>query len=211
MCARVQVEVEYLIALADLDATPLAIDADQREHLRGLYESFDTDDASVVKQLETEGYGEYTATNHDVKAVEYFVRLNLPEDLDAGNWIHFGLTSEDVNNLAHRLLVEPAVEDVLVPELRDVRDALAEMARQYRDVLMLARTHGQPATPTTFGKEMACLRLPAGSRPLARIERAAGGYSGKLAGASGTYAAHHAAYPDVDWPAFSGSSSGTWD
>jgi len=70
MCARVQVEVEYLIALADLDATPLAIDADQREHLRGLYESFDTDDASVVKQLETEGYGEYTATNHDVKAVE---------------------------------------------------------------------------------------------------------------------------------------------
>jgi len=202
MCARVQVEVEYLIALADLDATPLAIDADQREHLRGLYESFDTDDASVVKQLETEGYGEYTATNHDVKAVEYFVRLNLPEDLDAGNWIHFGLTSEDVNNLAHRLLVEPAVEDVLVPELRDVRDALAEMARQYRDVLMLARTHGQPATPTTFGKEMAVYASRLG-RALARIERAAGEASGKLAGASGTYAAHHAAYPDVDWPAFS--------
>jgi adenylosuccinate lyase len=202
MCARVQVEVEYLIALADLDATPLAIDADQREHLRGLYESFDTDDASVVKQLETEGYGEYTATNHDVKAVEYFVRLNLPEDLDAGNWIHFGLTSEDVNNLAHRLLVEPAVEDVLVPELRDVRDALAEMARQYRDVPMLARTHGQPATPTTFGKEMAVYASRLG-RALARIERAAGELSGKLAGASGTYAAHHAAYPDVDWPAFS--------
>ena len=202
MCARVQVEVEYLIALADLDATPLAIDADQREHLRGLYESFDTDDASVVKQLETEGYGEYTATNHDVKAVEYFVRLNLPEYLDAGNWIHFGLTSEDVNNLAHRLLVEPAVEDVLVPELRDVRDALAEMARQYRDVPMLARTHGQPATPTTFGKEMAVYASRLG-RALARIERAAGELSGKLAGASGTYAAHHAAYPDVDWPAFS--------
>ncbi|SFS01650.1 adenylosuccinate lyase [Halomicrobium zhouii] len=201
MRARVEVEVEYLIALADLDATPLAVDADQREHLRGLYESFDKDDASVVKQLETEGYGEYTATNHDVKAVEYFVRLNLPEDLDAGNWIHFGLTSEDVNNLAHRLLVKPAVEEVLVPELRETRDALAEMARRYRDVPMLARTHGQPATPTTFGKEMAVYASRLG-RALVRIEQAADALSGKLAGASGTYAAHHAAYPDVDWPAF---------
>ncbi|MCU4801115.1 adenylosuccinate lyase [Halobacteria archaeon HArc-gm2] len=201
MRARVQVEVEYLIDLADLEQTPLTINADQREHLRGLYESFDADDAGVVKQLETEGYGEYTATNHDVKAVEYFVRLNLPEDLDAGNWIHFGLTSEDVNNLAHRLLVKPAVEEVLVPELRETRDVLAEMARQYRDVPMLARTHGQPATPTTFGKEMAVYASRLG-RALARIERAAADLSGKLAGASGTYAAHHAAYPDVDWPAF---------
>jgi adenylosuccinate lyase len=200
--ARVRVEVEYLLALADLDATPLEVDADQRAHLRGLYEGFDDDDAEVVKALETQGWKDYSATNHDVKAVEYFVREHLPEGLEAAQWIHFGLTSEDVNNLAHRLLVKPAVEDVLVPALRDVRDALAEMARDHRDVPMLARTHGQPATPTTFGKEMAVYAARLG-RALGRIERAAAGLSGKLAGASGTYAAHDAAYPDVDWPAFS--------
>ena len=200
MRARVRVEVEYLIALADLAETPLEIDADQRATLETLYEWFDADDAAVVKQLETEGYGGYAATNHDVKAVEYFVREGLPEGLAAAQWIHFGLTSEDVNNLAHRLLVKPALEDVLVPELREIRDTLADMAHEYRDVAMLARTHGQPATPTTFGKEMAVYASRLG-KALARLERAAAGLSGKLAGASGTYAAHHAAYPDVDWPA----------
>jgi adenylosuccinate lyase len=204
MRARVRVEVDYLIALADLDATPLSIDADQRATLEALYEDFDEDDADIVKQLETDGYGEYSATNHDVKAVEYFVREGLPEDLDAAQWIHFGLTSEDVNNLAHRLLVKPAVEEVLVPELRATRDTLAEMAREFRDVPMLARTHGQPATPTTFGKEMAVYASRLG-RAIARIDQAADDLAGKLAGASGTYAAHHAAYPDVDWPAFSES------
>jgi adenylosuccinate lyase len=204
MRARVRVEVEYLVALADLDATPLAIDDAQRAHLRSLYEEFDADDAEIVKQLETEGHAGYDATNHDVKAVEYFVREGLPEGVDAAQWIHFGLTSEDVNNLAYRLLVKPAVEDVLVPELRETRDTLAAMAREYRDVPMLARTHGQPATPTTFGKEMAVYASRLG-RALARIESAAADLSGKLAGASGTYAAHHAAYPDVDWPAFSES------
>ncbi|SDF15335.1 adenylosuccinate lyase [Halorientalis regularis] len=202
--ARVQVEVEYLITLADLDATPLEIGPDQRAHLRALYEEFDEDDADIVKALETQGWKDYSATNHDVKAVEYFVREHLPAGLDATQWIHFGLTSEDVNNLAHRLLVKPAVEDVLVPALRDVRDALAELARDHRDVPMLARTHGQPATPTTFGKEMAVYAARLG-RALGRIERAAAGLSGKLAGASGTYAAHDAAYPDVDWPAVSES------
>ncbi|MFC6862184.1 adenylosuccinate lyase [Halomicroarcula sp. GCM10025817] len=202
MRARVQVEVEYLIALADLAATPLSIDDDQRATLRSLYEEFDDEDASVVKRLETEGYGEYAATNHDVKAIEYFVRLGMPEGLDADHWIHFGLTSEDVNNLAHRLLVKPAAEDVLVPELREIRDSLVEMAHDYADVPMLARTHGQPATPTTFGKEMAVYASRLG-QAIGRIERAVDGLAGKLAGASGTYAAHHAAYPDVDWPAFS--------
>ncbi len=201
MRARVRVEVEYLIALADIEATSLSIDTDQRDTLRALYTEFDEDDAAIVKQLETEGYGEYAATNHDVKAVEYFVREGMPEDLDAGQWIHFGLTSEDVNNLAYRLLVKPAVTDVLLPELREIRDTLTEMAREFRDVPMLARTHGQPATPTTFGKEMAVYASRLG-RAIARIDRAAEELSGKLAGASGTYAAHDAAYPDVDWPAF---------
>jgi adenylosuccinate lyase len=200
MRARVEVEVEYLLALSDLEATPLTIDAQQRAALRELYEAFDDEDANVVKRLETEGYGEYSATNHDVKAIEYFVRLGMPDGLDADHWIHFGLTSEDVNNLAHRLLVKPAAEDVLLSELREIRDTLVGLAHDHADCPMLARTHGQPATPTTFGKEMAVYASRLG-QAIARIERAADDLSGKLAGASGTYAAHHAAYPDVDWPA----------
>jgi len=202
--ARVRVEVEYLLALADLDATPLEIGDDQRATLRAVYEDFDDEDAALVKQIETEGTEKYDATNHDVKAVEYFLRERLPAGLDAEQWLHFALTSEDVNNLAHRLLIKPAVEDVLLPSLRDVRDALVELAHAYRDTPMLARTHGQPATPTTFGKEMAVYASRLG-RALGRIERASENLAGKLAGASGTYAAHHAAYPEVDWPPFAAS------
>jgi len=200
MRARVEVEIRYLIALADLGAVSLSLTADQVESLREMYEEFDDDDATIIKQLETEGNDEYSATNHDVKAVEYFIRHRLPEDIEVDQWIHFGLTSEDVNNLAHRILVDGAVGEVLLPALAERRDDLVELARQYRDVPMLARTHGQPATPTTFGKEMAVYASRLGQQ-IARIERAHSGLSGKLAGASGTYAAHHAAFPDIDWPA----------
>ncbi|WP_251330763.1 adenylosuccinate lyase [Haloplanus pelagicus] len=198
MRARVRVEVEYLLALAALDATPVAVD--DPAAIRNCYRSFDAEDARLVKRLETEGAAGYAATNHDVKAVEYFLRTRTDESLHP--WIHFGLTSEDVNNLAHRLLVKPAVEDVLLPALSDVRDELTAMAHEYGDTPMLARTHGQPATPTTFGKEMAVYAARLG-RAMGRVRSAADGLSGKLAGASGTYAAHVAAYPDVDWPAFS--------
>jgi adenylosuccinate lyase len=202
MRARVHVEVEYLVALADLDATPLGLDEGTRSALRELYTDFDADDADVIKRLETEGYAGYTATNHDVKAVEYFVRLHLPDEETQGPWVHFGLTSEDVNNLAHRLLLKPAVDEVLVPAIRDLRDDLAADAREYRTLPMLARTHGQPATPTTYGKELAVYAARLG-RALGRLDAANADLSGKLAGASGTYAAHRAAYPDVDWRAFS--------
>ncbi|MFC6768271.1 adenylosuccinate lyase, partial [Natrinema soli] len=185
----------------DLEATPLEFGLEEREHLRGLYSHFAEEDARLIKQLETEGYGDFEATNHDVKAVEYFVRHRLPEVSDASAWIHFGLTSEDVNNLAHRLLVRDAVDEVLLPELYDVRDTLADTAREHRDLPMLARTHGQPATPTTFGKEMAVYASRLG-RATGRIRRATDDLRGKLGGASGTYAAHVAAYPDVDWQAF---------
>jgi len=199
--ARVRVEVEYLLALSDLEATPLSLSTADREALRALYEEFDADDAAVVKRLETDGYDDYPATNHDVKAVEYFVRMHLPDAEARAPWVHFALTSEDVNNLAHRLLLKPAVRSVLVPAAREIRDALAEGARAHRDLPMLARTHGQPATPTTYGKELAVYASRLG-RALGRLEAATDGLSGKLAGASGTYAAHHAAYPDVDWRAF---------
>ncbi|WP_188881462.1 adenylosuccinate lyase [Halarchaeum grantii] len=199
MRARVRVEVEYLCALADLEATPLALSDSERAALRDAYESFDEESAALVKRIETEGTEEYAATNHDVKAVEYFVREHAPERVH--QWIHFALTSEDVNNLAYRLLLKPAVTEVLVPELREVRDELVGFAHDYAETPMLARTHGQPATPTTFGKEMAVYAARLG-RKLASVEAAADGLAGKLAGASGTYAAHHAAYPDVDWRAF---------
>ena len=208
MRARLEVEVEYLLALADLEETPLELGDGDREALRALYEGFDGADADLVKRLETEGHGEYAATNHDVKAVEYFVRLRRPDDLEIDQWIHFGLTSEDVNNLAYRLLLGRATGEVLVPALRDVRDELVDLARENRDVPMLARTHGQPATPTTFGKEMAVVASRLG-RAIGRVERAAGSLAGKLAGASGTYAAHVAAYPAVDWRAFAAAFVGS--
>ena len=206
MRARTRVEVEYLLALATLDATDLTVDESTRETLRGLYREFDADDARLVKRIEVDGTDEYAATNHDVKAVEYFIRVRLSEALDSPDvlfpWIHFGLTSEDVNNLAQRLLVRGGVEEVLLPALAAVRDALVEMAHDYRELPMLARTHGQPATPTTFGKEMAVYAARLG-RTMGEIRTATDDLAGKLAGASGVYAAHVAAYPDVDWRAFS--------
>ena len=251
MRARTRVEVEYLIQLAALEATPIDLDTHAVAALRDLYGSFSGDDARLIKRLETEGAAGYAATNHDVKAVEYFLRVRLTEiaegseggegsaDDDAGSadddaggadddaggadggggadpiapiddaemlfpWIHFGLTSEDVNNLAQRLLIVPAVSEVLVPAVREVRDALVELAHEHRDTPMLARTHGQPATPTTFGKEMAVYAARLG-RALGRVEAATDDLSGKLAGASGTYAAHVAAYPEVDWEGVSRS------
>ncbi|MFB6091406.1 MAG: adenylosuccinate lyase [Haloquadratum sp.] len=202
MRARTRVEVEYLLALADLDATSLSLSADERQTHRDVVADFDAEDARLIKRLETEGAAGYSATNHDVKAVEYFLRTKLPERVHP--WIHFGLTSEDVNNLAHRLLAKPAVEEVLLPALSAVRDELVDLAHEYRDTPMLARTHGQPATPTTFGKEMAVYAARLGTA-MGRVRDAAAELSGKLAGASGTYAAHVAALPDVDWPAFSRS------
>ncbi|QKY18942.1 adenylosuccinate lyase [Halolamina sp. CBA1230] len=198
--ARLRVEVEYLLALTDRDGVDCEVSTADRSHLCDVVDEFDADDAARVKRIETEGTDEFAATNHDVKAVEYFLRTETPERLHP--WIHFGLTSEDVNNLAHRLNAKGAVEDVLLPAIEDVRESLTAMARDHRDVPMLARTHGQPATPTTFGKEMAVFAARLG-RAEARVREAADELSGKLAGASGTYAAHVAAYPDIDWRAFS--------
>jgi adenylosuccinate lyase len=201
MRGRVRVEVEYVIALADLEATPLTIDSALRERLRAAYEEFDEEDARLIKAIETTGARGYAATNHDVKAVEYFLRERTPERVHP--WLHFGLTSEDVSNLAYRLLVKAAVREELVPRLEQVRDALVGMAHEHAELPMLARTHGQPATPTTFGKEMAVFASRLG-QALGAIESALDALAGKLGGATGTFGAHVVAYPDVDWPAFAG-------
>ncbi len=202
MRARVTVEVEYTLALADLEETPLDIDPDLREEMREASREFDDADAQLVKDIETTGARGYAATNHDVKAVEYFLREKTPEFVHP--WLHFGLTSEDVSNLAYRLLLKDAMEDVLLPELRSIRDDLVEFAHEYAELPMLARTHGQPATPTTFGKEMAVYARRLGDT-LGAVEAATDSLSGKLGGATGTFGAHAVAFPDVDWPDFARS------
>ena len=199
---RTQVEIEYIIALGKLPETPFSLDDAEIATLRSVYESFDRDDAATIKAIETTGTADRPATNHDVKAVEYFVRDNLPGSLDIDEWVHFGLTSEDVNNLAYRILIAEAVDEVLSPAVAAVTNDLRSLAREYRDVPMLAFTHGQPATPTTFGKELAVYvsRLDHGHDRLLTARTA---LAGKLSGATGTYAAHTIAYPDVDWRQFS--------
>ncbi len=205
MRARVRVEVEYLIALSSLGELPLSLTTDDRATCRALYDDFDEDSARIIKQIETEGYADYPATNHDVKAIEYFIRHQLPDHLvDVHPWIHFGLTSEDVNNLAYRLLIKEATSTVLIPHITDLLDHLITEAKNHKSTAMLAHTHGQPATPTTYGKELAVYadRL---QRERKSLTQGLDGLTGKLAGASGTFAAHHAAYPDVDWSDFARS------
>ncbi|MDT0116464.1 adenylosuccinate lyase [Microbacterium sp. PRF11] len=191
--ARVEVEVEWLLALTDrsLFGTAPVSDAD-RAKLRALYEDFGADEIAWLKEKEA-------VTRHDVKAVEYLVRDRLDSlGLAAlAELTHFACTSEDVNSTAYALTVQRAVERVWLPKLRAVTEALTELAAQHRDAAMLSRTHGQPATPTTMGKEIGVFawRL---QRVIRQLD--AGEYLAKFSGATGTWSAHVAAEPDVDWP-----------
>ncbi|MDQ1124080.1 adenylosuccinate lyase [Microbacterium trichothecenolyticum] len=191
--ARVEVEVEWLLALTDrsLFGTSPVSDAD-RAKLRALYKDFGADEIAWLAAKEA-------VTRHDVKAVEYLVRDRLDAlGLTAlAELTHFACTSEDINSTAYALTVKRAVERVWLPKLRAVTAALAELAVQHRDAAMLSRTHGQPATPTTMGKEIGVFAW--------RLERVirqldAGEYLAKFSGATGTWSAHVAAEPDVDWP-----------
>lgn len=194
---RARVEIEYLLFLTrarDITFVPkLTVQA--AAELRGLYRSFSMEDAETIAGWDRK-------VNHDVKAVEYWLRERM-DKLGLGAWkeaIHFALTSEDVNNLAYALLLRDARDLVLLPALGELGAALYELALREADTPMPARTHGQPATPTTLGKEIAVF--------LARLRRAHSGLAaikltGKLNGATGTFAAHTAALPNVDWPTFS--------
>ena len=191
--ARVEVEVEWLLALTDrsLFGTSPVSDAD-RARLRALYEDFGADEIAWLREKEA-------VTRHDVKAVEYLVRDRLDTlGLTAlAELTHFACTSEDINSTAYALTVQRAVERVWLPKLRAVAAALAELAVAHRDAAMLSRTHGQPATPTTMGKEIGVFAW--------RLERVirqldAGEYLAKFSGATGTWSAHVAAEPEVDWP-----------
>ena len=196
MRARVEVEIAWLVALAAAPGIPevAPFSAAARAELAAAVSSFGTADAARIKAIER-------TTNHDVKAVEYWLKERFaatPEIAGVAEFIHFACTSEDINNLAHGLMLAAARREVLLPALAGIVDTLRGMARDHAAVPMLARTHGQPATPTTVGKEIANVvaRL---ARAIAAVEAAP--LPGKLNGAVGNYNAHVVAYPDVDWEA----------
>jgi adenylosuccinate lyase len=199
---RVRVECEYLIALSEAQAGVRVLSPEEKMLLRDISVTFSLEDASLVKRIEREGYEDIPATNHDVKAVEYFLKLELKDTplADIREWAHFALTSEDVNSVAYGLMLREALEEVVLLTLDDIREKLDKWANEHAATPMLSRTHGQPASPTTFGKEIRVFER--------RLERQLKGVGAspilvKFGGATGNWNAHMAAMPDVDWLAFS--------
>ena len=195
---RVQVEIEYFISLVGIKLPQLSnIDRDTLSSLKDIYKSFTLEDAQKIKDIES-------VTNHDVKAVEYFIKekfdlLNLSEYKE---FIHFGLTSQDINNTATPLSLKESIEEVYNPLYKQLIDKLNELTIEWADVSMLARTHGQPASPTKLGKEIAVFteRL---SKQFGMLKQVP--YSAKFGGATGNFNAHTVAYPNVDWVDFANS------
>ncbi|MFO8145922.1 MAG: adenylosuccinate lyase [Gillisia sp.] len=192
---RVRVEIEYFIALCTLPIPQLKnVDKKSFAELRNIYKNFTAIDASAVKEIEK-------TTNHDVKAVEYFIKekfdaLGLQEFKE---FIHFGLTSQDINNTAVPLSLKEAIENVYLPSLNEIIDKLTGLSKDWAEIPLLARTHGQPASPTRLGKEMEVYttRLKAQLKNLSLIP-----HSAKFGGATGNYNAHKVAYPSINWKEF---------
>ncbi len=192
---RVRVEVEYFIALCELPLPELKdVDHARFDELRAIYENFTLADAERVKEIER-------TTNHDVKAVEYllkekFASLGLQSHSE---FVHFGLTSQDINNTAMPLMLKEALADIYIPALEELMERLSSLADEWHGIPMLAHTHGQPASPTTLGKEIMVFveRLDEQYGQLLDIPVTA-----KFGGATGNFNAHHAAYPDIDWAEF---------
>jgi adenylosuccinate lyase len=192
---RVKVEIEYFIALCEKPLLQLAsFNTSLFPELREIYSKFSEKDALEIKETEK-------VTNHDVKAVEYFIKARF-EDLGIAQFsefIHFGLTSQDINNTSIPLSLKDASEKILFPSIQAVIENLAALSVEWKDIAMLAKTHGQPASPTRLGKEIAVFveRLQAQFVTLKGIP-----FSSKFGGATGNFNAHHVAYPDHDWVAF---------
>lgn len=193
---RVRVEIEYFTALCEYPLPQLAaVPAEALKSLRSVWENFTVKDAERIKDIEK-------VTNHDVKAVEYFIKEKFdlcPELVPFKEFIHFGLTSQDINNTSLPLSIKEAINDVYAPALRQLIDKLNEYAECWADVPMLARTHGQPASPTRLGKEIKVFayRLERQLEQLMAVP-----VSAKFGGATGNFNAHHVAYPQIDWKAF---------
>ena len=195
---RIKVEIEYFIALSQIPLPQLKNYKQSRNSvLRAIYLNFTENDALRVKEIEK-------TTNHDVKAVEYFIKEKM-EALSIGDqkeFVHFGLTSQDINNTAIPMSLKDGVEKEFIPVLEKLIKQLKEMAKQWKDISMLARTHGQPASPTRLGKEINVFveRLEI---QLDQLKSAT--YPGKFGGATGNFNAHHVAYPNVNWVEFANS------
>lgn len=193
---RVRVEIEYFIALCELPLPQLStISTNLFPQLRNIYENFSENDARRVKTIER-------TTNHDVKAVEYFIkeRFDTIGNLEAyKEFIHFGLTSQDINNTSFPLMLKESLEHVYLPLFEELLNALKTRSEEWKDIPMLAKTHGQPASPTRLGKEIKVFeyRLAEQIKSLRSIPLTA-----KFGGATGNFNAHHAAYPDYDWHTF---------
>ena len=195
---RVKVEVEYFIALCELPLPQLeGVDAAKFEPLRDIYRNFTVENAQRIKEIES-------VTNHDVKAVEYFLKERFDEmGLQAfKEFIHFGLTSQDINNTSVPMSVKDATYESFIPSLQQVIDKLNEFADAWQDVPMLAKTHGQPASPTRLGKEIRVFAYRLENQ-LAQLKAVP--VSGKFGGATGNFNAHLVAFPDYDWRAFGGA------
>ena len=190
---RVRVEIEYFIMLCELPLPQLAaFDKDLFPRLRGFYENLTEADATRVKDIEK-------VTNHDVKAIEYFIKEKFDEigGLDAfKEFIHFGLTSQDINNTSFPLMLKEAMKNVYVPALQELIDQLNAYAEEWKDIPMLAKTHGQPASPTRLGKEIRVFSYRL-ERQLERLKALP--VPAKFGGATGNLNAHHVAFPDYDW------------
>lgn len=191
---RVTVEVRWLQLLADVDGIKEvpALSKEATQILNSIVENFSVDDAERIKTIER-------TTNHDVKAVEYFLKEKVADNEElnkVSEFIHFACTSEDINNLSHGLMLNTARDEVLLPMMQELVDRVKELAKEHKTVPMMARTHGQPATPTTMGKEFAnvAVRLQRQLEQLKAVD-----VMGKINGAVGNYNAHLAAYPNVDW------------
>ncbi|MFV8225983.1 adenylosuccinate lyase [Christiangramia aquimixticola] len=192
---RILVEVEYFIALYEADLPQLRdVDSSNFEKLRALYKNFTSIDAQAIKNIEK-------ITNHDVKAVEYYLKEEFDKlgMQDSKEFIHFGLTSQDINNTAIPLSMKDAIEQVYIPEINKVIQKLESLVEDWKDIPLLARTHGQPASPTRLGKEIDVfvVRIKEQLKFLKNIPHAA-----KFGGATGNYNAHKVAYPDTDWQNF---------
>lgn len=197
---RVYAEIKYFIKLIER-LSIREINKQEQEFLENLWKISDND-CEIIKQIETKGYKEIPATNHDVKAVEYFIKLKLEETTlkDLKEFIHFALTSEDINNISYGLIIRNSINYKIFPLLVECYSKIYELAVKYKDTPMLARTHGQPATPTTFGKEMLVFvkRLKDEFLNLYKSSLLL-----KLNGATGNFNAHYVCYPNIDWIEFS--------
>jgi len=192
---RVQVEIEYFIALCNSSILQLNhFPAEKFSELRDIYKNFSEEDAQKIKDIES-------ITNHDVKAVEYYIKeqFNKLSLEDFNEFIHFGLTSQDINNTAVPYSIKKAVEEVILPELNDLLNLLEKNAIKWNNVSMLARTHGQAASPTRMGKEMMVFIERIKNQLQLMIEIP---YTAKFGGATGNFNAHHVAFPEVNWVDF---------